>query len=116
MDTVRTVLTYEDYAALPDDTWRYEIHAGELSVTPSPTFRHQLIIARLLGVLRDHVITHGLGEVVPSPITVVLSNTSIVQPDIVYLARDRMRGTWSVTMAASWPTRGSGWAGESARG
>ena len=29
----RTVLTYEDYAALPDDGRRYEIHDGELSVT-----------------------------------------------------------------------------------
>jgi Uma2 family endonuclease len=90
MDAVRTVLTYEDYAALPDDHRRYEIHDGELSVTPTPTFRHQLVIARLLGVLRAHVVAHDLGEVVPSPITVVLSNTSVVEPDIVYLAKDRL--------------------------
>ena len=90
MDSVRTVLTYEDYAALPDDHRRYEIHDGELSVTPTPTFRHQLIIARLLGMLRDHVVAHDLGEVVPSPITVVLSNTNVVEPDIVYIAKERL--------------------------
>jgi Uma2 family endonuclease len=84
------VLTYEDYEARPDDGKRYEIHEGELSVTPSPTFRHQQIITTLLGLLADHVRTHDLGEVVPAPITVVLSNTSIVQPDIVYIARERM--------------------------
>jgi Uma2 family endonuclease len=90
MNSVRTVLTYEDYAALPSgDGRRYEIHDGELSVSPTPTFRHQLIIARLLGVLRAHVVEHDLGEVVPSPITVVLSNTSVIEPDIVYLAKDR---------------------------
>ena len=90
MDSVKTVLTYEDYAALPDDHRRYEIHDGELSVTPTPTFRHQLIITRLLGILHRHVVAHDLGEVVPSPITVVLADTSVVEPDIVYLARDRL--------------------------
>ena len=29
----RIILTYEDYAALPDDGKRYELHEGELSVT-----------------------------------------------------------------------------------
>jgi Uma2 family endonuclease len=84
------VLTYEDYEALPDDGKRYEIHEGELSVTPSPTFRHQSVLAELLSLLRAHVRTHDLGEVVPSPLTVVLSNTAVVQPDIVYVAKPRM--------------------------
>jgi len=57
MHNVRAGLTYEDYDALPEgDGRRYEIHDGELSVSPSPTFRHQLIIARLLGFLRAHVL------------------------------------------------------------
>lgn len=90
MGVVRTVLTYEDYAALPNDGWRYEIHDGELSVSPTPTFRHQQIITRLLGILHRHVVALDLGEVVPSPITVVLSNTSVVEPDIVYIAKDRL--------------------------
>ena len=32
----RILLTYDDYAALPDDGRRYELHAGELWVTPAP--------------------------------------------------------------------------------
>jgi Uma2 family endonuclease len=90
MGAVRTVLTYEDYVGLPNDGRRYEIHDGELSVSPTPTFRHQQIVARLLGMLRGHVAAHDLGEVVPSPITVVLSDTSVVEPDIVYIAKDRL--------------------------
>ena len=39
--TTRVRLTYEDYAALPDDGRRYELHEGELSVTPSPGTSHQ---------------------------------------------------------------------------
>jgi Uma2 family endonuclease len=87
---VRVVLTYEDYAALPNDGRRYEIHDGELSVTPTPTFRHQQVLTRLVHMLYVHVSANDLGEVVASPITVVLADTTIVEPDIVFIARDRM--------------------------
>ena len=90
MTAVRTVLTYDDYVTLPNDGKRYEIHDGELSVTPTPTFRHQWILAELLGFLRAQVAAHDLGEVVPAPITVVLADTSIVEPDIVYIEKARM--------------------------
>jgi Uma2 family endonuclease len=90
MTVVKTVLTYDDYVSAPNDGKRYEIHDGELSVTPTPTFRHQWILAELLGILRAHVAAHDLGEVVPAPITVVLAETSIVEPDIVYIEKARM--------------------------
>ena len=44
MATQRVVLTYEDYVQLPNDGRRYEIHDGELSVTPSPGTPHQRTI------------------------------------------------------------------------
>lgn len=47
---------------------RYEIHEGELSVMPAS----------------------DLGEVVPAPIAVVLTNTTIVEPDIICIANERM--------------------------
>jgi Uma2 family endonuclease len=82
----RAVLTYEDYAALPDDGRRYEIHDGELSVTPSPGARHQMVSANLSDVLRAHVKQFGLGLVLYAPLDVILSNTTVVQPDLVYVA------------------------------
>jgi Uma2 family endonuclease len=90
MTAVRVMLTYADYVELPDDGKRYEIHDGELSVTPTPTFRHQVILAALLGFLRAHVLDRGLGEVVPAPITVILAEHTIVEPDIIFIANDRM--------------------------
>ena len=84
------MLTFEDYAALPNDGRRYELHDGELSVSPTPTFRHQQIVMRLLAALYPHVAAHDLGELVPAPITVVLSDTWVVAPDIVYVAKDRL--------------------------
>jgi Uma2 family endonuclease len=90
MATQRVVLTYKDYAALPADGRRYEIHDGELSVTPAPSPRHQRISSNLNDVLRQHVKTRGLGEVFYAPIDCVLSETTIVQPDLVYLDRTRL--------------------------
>jgi Uma2 family endonuclease len=81
----RTVLTYRDYAALPDDGRRYELHDGELSVTPAPGTRHQRAIGAMYVLLRAHVEAHRLGEIFLSPVDCILSDTTVVQPDVMYL-------------------------------
>jgi Uma2 family endonuclease len=91
MDAIRVTLTYADYAALPDDGRRYEIHGGELSETPAPSPRHQKVALNLAAALDAHVKANQLGEVFISPIDVILSDSTIVQPDILFLARDRLR-------------------------
>ena len=86
----RTILlTYRDYCELPDDGRRYEIHDGELSVTPAPNPRHQRLVGAIYRILYAHVRSRGLGEVLLSPIDVILSDIAIVQPDVVYLERAR---------------------------
>ena len=86
----RVILTYKDYEALPADGRRYELHDGELSVTPAPAPRHQRVSGRLYRLLQGHVESRRLGEVLYSPIDCILSDTSIVQPDIVYLDPSRL--------------------------
>jgi Uma2 family endonuclease len=86
----RTVLTYKDYEALPADGRQYEIHDGELSVTPAPSPRHQQVSGNLFFILRSHVESRGLGRVLYAPMDCILSETTIVQPDLVYLAVDRL--------------------------
>jgi len=86
----RVILTYKDYEALPADGRRYEIHDGELSVTPAPTPRHQEISGNLNEILRGHVKTRGLGKVFYSPIDCILSDITIVQPDLLYLDTTRL--------------------------
>ena len=51
----KVVMTYRDYAALPDDGKRYELYDGELIEMPSPTLRHQRAIGRLYRTLDEHV-------------------------------------------------------------
>ena len=90
MAGVRVVLTYRDYAALPNDGRRHEIYDGELSVTPAPSPWHQDVVLNLATLLRAHVAELGLGKVFVAPIDVILSDTSVVQPDVVYVATDRL--------------------------
>jgi Uma2 family endonuclease len=83
------VLTYADYAAIPADGRRYELHEGEVSVTPAPGTRHQEVVGNLYLALRQHVDAGLGGRVFVSPIDCLLSDTSVVQPDLVYVAADR---------------------------
>jgi Uma2 family endonuclease len=91
----RVVLNYADYAALPDDGRRYELHDGELSVTPAPGVSHQAISGKLHLLLAPHAERSARGIVLYAPCDVILDRageTTVVQPDLVYLrAADRDR-------------------------
>ena len=91
MSGERAVLTYRDYEALPADGRRYELHDGELSVTPAPGTRHQRAIGAMYVLLRAHVNDRRLGEVFLSPVDCILSDVTVVQPDLVYLDPTRAR-------------------------
>jgi Uma2 family endonuclease len=83
-------LTYRDYAALPADGRRYELHDGALSVTAAPGTRHQRVSRNLLEVLSAHVKSRRLGEVLFAPFDVILSDRTVLQPDIVYFDHARL--------------------------
>jgi Uma2 family endonuclease len=86
----RVVLTYQDYGALPADGRRYELHEGELFVAPAPSPRHQKTVVNLLLAIAQHVKSRNLGDVYVSPIDCILSDTTVVQPDLVYLEPARL--------------------------
>lgn len=90
METQRVILTYHDYEALPADGRRYEIHEGELFVTPAPTPQHQGALGNLNEIIRSHVKARKLGKVFFAPIDCILSETTIVQPDLVFLDTSRL--------------------------
>jgi len=83
--SLRTVLTYEDYAALPADGRRYELHEGEVSVTPAPSPQHQETTGNLFALLHAHVRRQRIGKLFVAPIDCILSQTTIVQPDLAYV-------------------------------
>lgn len=82
---MRVVLTYRDYEALPADGKRYELYEGELFMTAAPGTQHQRVVLALAVLLREYVLAHGLGEVFIAPIDCIMSDITIVQPDIVFV-------------------------------
>src|SRR2546425_12492767 len=90
MEPGSVVLTYRDYAALPDDGRRYELHDGILSVAPAPGSRHQRISRNLFLLLQRHVEARRLGEVLYAPLDVILNDKTVLQPDIVYFDHSRL--------------------------
>src|SRR5438034_10549014 len=87
----KIVLTYDDFAALPDDGKRYELHEGELSVTPAPGTRHQDVLLNLTLMLAPHVRTSGHGKFFLSPFDCIMSDVTVVEPDLLYLDDSRLR-------------------------
>ena len=82
-------LTYEDYAAIPNDGNRYEILDGELFVTPAPVPRHQRVLLNLFRIVDTHVRQHRLGEVLIAPIDLILAPTTVAQPDLLFIRAGR---------------------------
>ena len=81
--------TYEDYLRTPDDKL-YELIDGELILTPSPGRAHQGARARLGSQLYSFVREHDMGFVYSVRRDVVLSDTDIVQPDLMFISNERM--------------------------
>jgi Uma2 family endonuclease len=86
----RYPMTYAEYCLLPDDGNRYQVLEGELIVSPAPRLLHQDVVLQLALLLRSYVISHDLGKVYISPVDVILSPTTIVQPDVVFVRREHM--------------------------
>ena len=86
----RIVLTYADLAATPADGKRYELLEGEFHVTAAPRPRHQQMVGNLHLLLAEHTRRLGLGEVFLAPIDVILSNVTVLEPDLVYVEAARL--------------------------
>lgn len=81
--------TYQDYLQLPEDR-RYEIIDGELFMVPAPIPYHQQVSRNLEYQLHGYVLAHDLGEVFYAPCDLVLSESDVVQPDLFYIAKERL--------------------------
>jgi Uma2 family endonuclease len=82
--------TYEDWARLPDDGWRYEVIDGVLFMAPAPGLAHQRSSYRLTRAIGDYVDKNALGEVLYAPTDVRLPDQPVpLQPDILFIRAER---------------------------
>ena len=85
------VLTYEDYLRLEDDK-RYEVINGRLEEMPALGFEHQDVLKLLLHKIFSYAeADKDLGKVIPAPFDVILSETVVVQPDIVFISGENLK-------------------------
>jgi Uma2 family endonuclease len=56
----------------------------------SPTLRHQRTIGALYRALDEHVRRSALGEVLLAPFDVILSDTTVFQPDVLFIGTPRL--------------------------
>ena len=93
--------TYEEYARLPEDGYRYEVIEGDLLMSPAPATTHQRISRRLLVLLDAFAARTGAGEALAAPCDVVLARGTVVQPDLLFVATERRSiiGPLNVTAA-----------------
>jgi Uma2 family endonuclease len=82
-------LTYDDFVLFPDDGQRHEIIDGEHYVTPSPNTKHQKIVVNLTVEIGSWLKEHPIGTLFCAPFDTLLSNFDIVEPDLLYLSKER---------------------------
>jgi Uma2 family endonuclease len=81
--------TYEDYLLLPGEK-RYELIDGDLHMVPAPRTFHQLVSVEIMEALNRFVREQGLGRVFSAPCDVYFSRQDVVQPDILFIASNRL--------------------------
>jgi Uma2 family endonuclease len=91
LDTLEKRATVEDYERLPEGA-PYQLIAGELIMTPSPTPFHQSIVLNIASILSPFVIRNRLGKVFVAPLDVYLSDEDIYQPDLIFIRADHAHG------------------------
>jgi Uma2 family endonuclease len=82
-------LTYDDFLLFPDDGQRHELIDGEHYVTPSPNVGHQRILGKLYLAIGTYLEGNPIGEALFAPLDVVISQFDVVEPDLLYLSRER---------------------------
>lgn len=81
-------LTYTDYRSAPGDE-RWELLDGDLVMVAAPNLKHQTVQLELATQLGQFIKDHALGKLFIAPCDVVLSNTDVVQPDLLFVSRER---------------------------
>jgi Uma2 family endonuclease len=84
------ILTHADLRQMPEDGRRHELLEGRLEVSPSATSLHQTILMNLIGLLLPWIRERDLGRLYTAPLDVILSDTNVLEPDLLFIAKARL--------------------------
>jgi len=83
--TLRRKASIEEFWALPESVLPTEYINGEIIMAPTPTVTHQTVLLNILRSVDEFVRRKALGQVLLSPLDVVLPTGEVVQPDLFFL-------------------------------
>jgi Uma2 family endonuclease len=75
---------------LPETNQPTELWDGQLVMSPAPSFFHQEVVDRFHDRLKAWVRAHRLGKTAVAPLDMVLTPRRAVQPDVVFVANERL--------------------------
>lgn len=88
---LRRLYTVEEFAQLPEDnTYRYELQDGVITVSPRPTYDHQLVSGMLFVQIRPQLPRH-LKVIQEIDIALDLSTETVRSPDLVIIRAEAAR-------------------------
>lgn len=82
-------LTAHDLRELPEGPPFYQLIEGDLYMSPTPSLTHQRVVRNLLRILDTHLQKHPVGEVIPAPSEVELSDLNVYEPDLYLVLNSR---------------------------
>lgn len=87
--TAKVRFTRRDLELWPDDGKRRELIDGDIYVAPAPSLFHQRLVVRLVCAVGQYLEARPLGEILIGPLDVLLPGEDTVQPDLIYVSRER---------------------------
>ena len=88
--TPKTLLSFEDFAALPDDGTKHELNEGVLVTMPPPKHRHGVCQARLAAALLNFASSRDLGDVATES-GYRLPPDTVRAPDVSFVSKARLQ-------------------------
>lgn len=84
-------MTLAEYQQTPESVLPQELIYGVVCAADAPFVPHQRVVFQLARALDTHVDAAGAGEVFVAPLDVILDRERalVVQPDILFVARER---------------------------
>jgi Uma2 family endonuclease len=88
----KTLLTLEEFLALPEDGYKHELSEGELVVMPSAARVHVRVVGRINWIFSKYVNELRLGEVYSEPLCLLSRDPAktMRQPDVAFYSRARL--------------------------
>lgn len=92
MEYRRRRLSVPEYISGAETNRPCELDRGVVREPAAPSWNHQVVAGRIFVRLESHIRRHALGQIVQSPVDVVLDRERalVVQPDVVFVSNERL--------------------------